>query len=305
MLTFSGSPNGVVRRTSPEVGNGVGQVVWDELAPVGCATRTRDSPRQIFVVMKVRSRRFAGSLSRGEQTNRGSLLMQVPETHSGPPPPSSGIVTAVAALVERLDDLSDVTAAAGAVAEFAVLHLGSDLAGLSQQDSNGRPVRLAARGGVLAELDAIEAALGAGPGTAPLLGDEVLSVADTRSDGRWPEWSSAAADQGVCSLCLVAMPPLRERALTLQLFWFHPGALRSDDLPVVAAVAKIAGLALRQVDRRTSLERAMVTRDLIGRAQGIVMERYALSSEQAMQFLRRSSQQSHGEDPAHRRANRH
>ncbi len=41
-----------------------------------------------------------------------------------------------------------------------------------------------------------------------------------------------------------------------------------------------------------NLREALTTRALIGQAQGIVMERHALTSEQAMAYLRRVSQQS-------------
>ena len=218
--------------------------------------------------------------------------MQISERHNEPPPPSTGLVAALATLVERLDDLRHVAEGALAVAEFAVIHLGADVSGLSQTDPNGRPQRLAPSGGLLTELDSVEAELGQGPGTAPPLGGDVLGIADTRADTLWPEWCSRAAARGVLSVCLIGMPPLRGRPHTLQLFSFRPGAFPPQDLTDVVAAAGLAGLGLRHLDRVESLERALETRDLIGQAQGIVMERYRLSSEQAMQFLRRSSQQS-------------
>lgn len=61
--------------------------------------------------------------------------------------------------------------------------------------------------------------------------------------------------------------------------------------------ATLAGLALggaqllEAKDRRTdNLHQALATRELIGQAQGILMERERVTSEQAFEILRRASQ---------------
>jgi hypothetical protein len=206
--------------------------------------------------------------------------------------PPAGTIVALAELSERLDDMRSLVEASTAVAAFVVGHLGSDLAGVSVREPDGRPVRLAASNSVLVQLDAVETGLPGGPGTAQLDDGAAITIADTRADRLWPAWSSAAAERDVLSVRLLWMPRLRGRSVTLQLFSHRADAFAPGDLAGTAAVAKLAGLALRHVDRLANLEEAIATRDLIGQAQGIIMERYGLNSEQAMRFLRRSSQHS-------------
>ena len=209
----------------------------------------------------------------------------------GPSAPHNGTITALAGLFEQLNTLTSLDEASIAVVEFAVAHLGSDLAGICLVELSGQPLRLAASSNVLVELDSIEAALGQGPGMVRLDDGAVIRVPDTRADRLWPDWSAAAAEQGMLSVHLVGMPPLRGRSIALQLFSHRVDALADGDrAETLAAVAKLVGLALGHIDRLANLAEAVATRDLIGQALGIVMERYGVTSEQAMQFLRRSSQ---------------
>lgn len=222
----------------------------------------------------------------------------------GPPVPLEATILALVDLTEHLDGVRSLTEASAAVAEFAVDHLGADLAGVFLNDTQGRPARLAASDDLIVELDAFEVATSQGPGTARLDDGAVVTVADTRVDRRWKDWSPAAAERGVLSVCVLGMPAVRGRPVTLQLFSRRADAFAPahQDGTAARAVAKHAGLALRHIDRLANLAEAMVTRDLIGQAQGIIMERFDLTSEQAMQFLRRSSQHSNEKvrDIAHR-----
>jgi AmiR/NasT family two-component response regulator len=86
---------------------------------------------------------------------------------------------------------------------------------------------------------------------------------------------------------------MRGRSMCLELYSARPRAFTTSGLAVARRVAKHAGLTLRQVDRALNLEEALETRALIGQAQGILMERYQLTGDQAMSFLRRTSQQTH------------
>jgi hypothetical protein len=203
------------------------------------------------------------------------------------------LVSALAELVLRLDDLGELEAMSEAIAEFAVTALGADLAGVSLRPTQGKPARLATSHHDLTELDRLEETLGEGPGSPRSDGDDVVAIRDTRTDPRWPAWGAAAAQGRVHSVCLIAMTTLGgRRSFTLDLYSRRPdGFVAADD--VLRDTARIIGHAVHHIQRRLNLESALSTRDMIGQAQGIVMERYQLDSEQAMQFLRRISQDSH------------
>lgn len=195
-------------------------------------------------------------------------------------------------LTEEIAGTRRLNDAAAVVAAYASRHLGADLAGVSVRESARPTVRLAATDPVLARLDAVEDAVGQRPELDASNPGAVLTIGDTRVDTRWPEWGTAAAGLQLVSVHLVAMPTVRGRPVTLELFSRRADAFTAGEVVRVGLVARHAGHSLRQVDRIANLVDAMHTREVIGQAQGIVMERYGLTSVQAMNFLRRSSQQS-------------
>jgi AmiR/NasT family two-component response regulator len=59
-------------------------------------------------------------------------------------------------------------------------------------------------------------------------------------------------------------------------------------------LAAMAGLALsaaeaHEIDKRDTIEAALATREMIGQAQGILMERERITPDQAFDILRRAS----------------
>jgi len=210
--------------------------------------------------------------------------------HPSSPWPADAVLVAMAELSTRLDRMRNLAEASSAVAECLVDRLGVDLAGVTQRLPGGVAGRLAITDDVLTELDTAAVRLGQGPGSFALHEGAVITVGDTRDDRRWPVWSAEAAERGVLSACLVGMPPMDGGPVSLDLFSRRTDAFADDELAGLMIFGRLAGVALRQIERRTNLEQALTTRDLIGRAQGIIMERYDLTSDQAMDYLRRSSQ---------------
>lgn len=221
--------------------------------------------------------------------------MQEPEL--GPPgSPLSGadLVTALARLVQGLDGMAELEDMGGAIAEFAVSALGADHAGVSLRPTQGKATRLAISHDDLAELDRAEEDLGQGPEPPGPGDDDVVGISDTRDDPRWPDWCAVASRKDVLAVCMIAMTTLGgRRLLTLDLYSRTAGGFDDRGREPLAATSRIIGLAVQNIQRRVNLESALSTRDMIGQAQGIVMERYQLDAEQAMQFLRRISQDSH------------
>lgn len=200
------------------------------------------------------------------------------------------LLTSLADLAERLERTPTLEETADAVAAFARTSLGVDQAGLSVHDPGGAPQRLASTSPLLlAQLDDLRARLGQGPGTEVLAEGAVVTVADTLGKGRWPGWRAGAAAQSVRGVRAVGLLPLRGRTLTLELYSSRPHVFDPDD-PAPYPLVREAGLVMAYADRVANLQDAVDTRALIGRAQGIVMERYSLTAEQAMSFLRRTSQ---------------
>ncbi len=207
-------------------------------------------------------------------------------------------VGALAVLVEEIDRIRHVDDAAAQIARFARATFDVDAAGVSTLGPHGGRARLAGDE-VLVSLDAatattVDPLASRGPsGMTHGIGDgAVVVVADALDDRRWPDWSRRVAEHRMRAVVLAGMPALRERPVVLELYSHHPRTLPDADLHDLRVLAKHAGIALRQVDRIANLREAVSTRALIGQAQGILMERYGLTSDQAMAYLRRRSQES-------------
>lgn len=120
-------------------------------------------------------------------------------------------------------------------------------------------------------------------------------AADLADDSRWPVFGPAATGAGVRSL--LAFQLSSERPSALNLYAHLPSAFGSTDRAKGLIFATLAGIALhsasdREMDEKekANLHEALRTREVIGQAQGILMERERISAEQAFAVLRRASQ---------------
>lgn len=152
----------------------------------------------------------------------------------------------------------------------------------------------------------IEAQLraGRGPVLAALASGEPVSVPDTLAEQRWPEYAAAALRRGVrCSVSLAypggPQPAPQDRAVvTLSLFGARPGLLESSQLELAEMLitygAAVVGNASDYGEaRRTAqqLQDAAQARTLVDQARGKLMHSLGCSADEAMQWLRRISQE--------------
>ena len=125
---------------------------------------------------------------------------------------------------------------------------------------------------------------------------EPRRVGDLESETRWPKFAAAATDAGYRS-CLFLPVPADSNAAAFGLFSTKPGAFDSTSYDVVLLFAMHAGVAFDNVqlfaDSRTLIDQlrtALGTRIAIGQAAGLLMHRYDISSEVAIDVLKRGSQ---------------
>ena len=149
-----------------------------------------------------------------------------------------------------------------------------------------RPRDPVASDGTAAELDAVQVTGGEGPLVAALGGTPAGSP-DLTHDLRWPRMARHAAAAGVRTVTCLPLDTGREVLGALSVY----GAGVDD--PILAPVAGHAALALRAVQRIEHLTTAVSSRDVIGQAKGILMERYRITSDVAFGILSRASQDTH------------
>jgi hypothetical protein len=171
-----------------------------------------------------------------------------------------------------------------------------DLAGIFLV-ADGRVTTPAASEPLVMELDGLQFEADQGPCLDAISERGVYYAGDLRDDDRWQRFGPRATALGV--RCLLAVPLFADDTLAaLNLYARVPLAYGSTDRAKGLLLATLAGHALRSAQLRQNeethsdqLQQALVTRNVIGQAQGILMERERISPDQAFDVLRRASQQ--------------
>jgi GAF domain-containing protein len=131
----------------------------------------------------------------------------------------------------------------------------------------------------------------AGPELAVLSGSDLVVIADTDLDRRWPTWSARASAAGFRSGLAARVGTLGPVHGTLVLLGAEPGTFGSPGvLERARLLASHGGTALVAAQQQENLWQAVDARKLVGQAQGMLMERFALDTDQAFAVLLRYSQ---------------
>jgi GAF domain-containing protein len=137
--------------------------------------------------------------------------------------------------------------------------------------------------------DALQHEVGQGPCLDAAYEERTVRVDDMSAERRWPEFASAAAQLGVGSMLSFQLWVHDENLGALNLYASKPWAFDDESVHVGLIFAAHAAVALAGAQREENLERAVETRDLIGQAKGVLMERYRLDGDRAFAFLVRLS----------------
>jgi GAF domain-containing protein len=116
-------------------------------------------------------------------------------------------------------------------------------------------------------------------------------IVDTGSDPRWPNWGPAVAKLGLRSVLSIHLFTDHRVLGALNLYYQTRDDFTDDEIEVAKVVAAHASVALAKLRSERDLWRAIDSRHLIGQAQGVLMERFKISSEKSFSVLRRYSQQ--------------
>lgn len=116
----------------------------------------------------------------------------------------------------------------------------------------------------------------------------------------WPDWAARAEQAGIGSVLAVPLRIPNTEHLRLgavNMYSYASDGFTEADQEValiLSAHAAIAAVVARERDEKEHKERtfqeALSSRDVIGQAKGMLMERHRISAEDAFETLRRSSQ---------------
>ncbi|GAB3242794.1 GAF and ANTAR domain-containing protein [Mycolicibacterium hippocampi] len=187
----------------------------------------------------------------------------------------------------RVDDvLSDVTT------EAKKLIPGVDAAGVLLIGKGGKFDSVGVTSELPHQLDELQMKYHEGPCVQAALDELIVRSDDFRSEERWPRYSAAAVELGVFSGLSFKLYTSSQTAGALNLFAFEPNVFDAEAETIGAVLAAHAAAAIMASRQSEQLESALSTRDRIGQAKGIIMERYDVDDVAAFDMLRKLSQDS-------------
>lgn len=178
------------------------------------------------------------------------------------------------------DVLGKVTSAAVA------LVAGADVAKLSVID-HGNLRSIAATSHLAVLLDGAQQAGGQGPCLDAISAHIAIRCGDLRTDVRWPQFATSAASAGLRS---VLSCPLDAPGATLSLFGFEPEAFAVQSDAIGSMLANHAAIALIKEGHERQFKAALASRDVIGQAKGMIMERLGVEAPHDFAMLKEMSQ---------------
>ncbi|SDD51586.1 ANTAR domain-containing protein [Geodermatophilus telluris] len=204
----------------------------------------------------------------------------------GTRPDLDGWLAAAAGRWHAADDADGVVHAV--VGDLAALLPADAAVSVVVRGTGRRPRDPVASAPGAATLDAAQVAGGQGP-LLEALGGTPAGSADLLQDPRWPRLACTAAATALPTATCLPLDTGREVLGALSVY-------ATGEVPeraTLAPVAVHAALALRSVQRIEHLAVALASRDVIGQAKGVLMERYRITAEAAFGILTRASQDTH------------
>lgn len=176
------------------------------------------------------------------------------------------------------------------VVDYAVKMTDADHAGLTLRRTDQQLSIVATSSIEVERAYQIQESSREGPSFSVLASEQTCLVRDVATDTRWPRWAAMLAGVGLRATVSARMFTFRRIIGTLDLYGGRAHQLDEDDVQRAQVLASHASIALDFLHEADGLRRAVETRNVIGQAQGLLMERYGLDPRRAFELLRRYSQ---------------
>ncbi len=178
------------------------------------------------------------------------------------------------------------------VTEAAVeLIPGCDVAGVLLVKKGREFEALADTDGLAGQLDKLQHDFGEGPCAQAALQETIVRTDDLRSETRWPRYAPAAVQLGVLSGQSFKLYTADRTAGALNMFAFEAGVWDTEAETIGSVLAAHAAAAILTERHGEHMQSALSSRDRIGQAKGIIMERYGVDDVRAFDMLRLLSQE--------------
>ncbi|WP_410790658.1 ANTAR domain-containing protein [Kribbella sp. C-35] len=209
---------------------------------------------------------------------------------SGTPGTEVLLARGLAQLAVELYDVASIDDAVGLVLAYALRTTTCDCAGVVLVDRRTGLRTGGATDRRVEQADQLQLEYGEGPCVPVSREQPSVLVSDTVVDPRWPRWSARVAELGLRSVLTVRLCTARSNLGALNLYAIRAGGFTAVDETTAQLLARHAAVAIATLREASTLAQAIETRTLIGRAQGVLMERFSINADQAFAVLQRYSQ---------------
>ncbi|WIM99760.1 GAF and ANTAR domain-containing protein [Actinoplanes oblitus] len=162
---------------------------------------------------------------------------------------------------------------------------GTQYAGLMVVGHHREADTRAATDDLVRQVDQAQYDTGEGPCLEAVHRAEIVRLPDLTREGRWPAFARRAADLGIRSMLSFQLYVEAGSLGALNLYSRAPEAFTDESEHVGHLFAAHAAVALSGARRQERCGHTIETRDLIGQAKGILMERYSATADQAFRLL--------------------
>jgi GAF domain-containing protein len=149
------------------------------------------------------------------------------------------------------------------------------------------------------QVDAVQTEVGEGPCLDAAFEQQTVRVSDLAHEERWPNFAKRASEIGAASMLSFQLYVEGDNLGALNLYSRRPNAFDDESEHVGLLFASHAAIAFSDARKVEQLQHGLSTRGLIGQAEGILMERFKITSAQAFTMLVRVSQHNQPQTARH------
>jgi len=206
----------------------------------------------------------------------------------GPVPNLGEVMGQVARALQQ--EHADVESTLAAITRAAVGNVpGADECAVTLVTGRRRVECRAATGDLPRAVDEAQERFGEGPCLSAVFEEATVRLDDLAHEQRWPRFAAAVAGLGMGSMLSFQLFVTGGNLGALNLYSRRPHAFSAEDESIGVVFASHAAIALAGAQQEERMRTAMGTRELIGQAQGILMERFKITGDAAFQVLVRAS----------------
>lgn len=167
---------------------------------------------------------------------------------------------------------------------------GAQYASISSVLNRHEVITRAASGEPAVAVDRVQYDTGQGPCLDTLHQQRTVRLTDLSTERRWPAFTRRVRELGIGSMLAVQLYVHGNELGALNLSSSEVDAFGEDSERIALLFAAHAAVAMAGAEQRRDLRSALDSRDQIGQAKGILMERFKITGDQAFVLLVKVSQ---------------